>query len=43
VRIYQDLLARDQLFGYEVSERFYEIGSHTGLEELRHLLSKERP
>jgi NDP-sugar pyrophosphorylase family protein len=43
VRIYQDLLARDQLFGYEVSERFYEIGSHAGLEELRHLLSKERP
>jgi N-acetyl-alpha-D-muramate 1-phosphate uridylyltransferase len=43
VRVYQDLLARDQLFGYEVSERFYEIGSHAGLEELRHLLSKERP
>lgn len=43
VRIYQDLLAKDQLFGYEVSERFYEIGSHAGLEELRHLLSKERP
>jgi N-acetyl-alpha-D-muramate 1-phosphate uridylyltransferase len=43
VRIYQDLLAKNQLFGYEVSERFYEIGSHTGLEELRHLLSKERP
>jgi N-acetyl-alpha-D-muramate 1-phosphate uridylyltransferase len=43
VRVYQDLLAKDQLFGYEVSERFYEIGSHAGLEELRHLLSKERP
>jgi NDP-sugar pyrophosphorylase family protein len=37
-RIYQDLLASDQLFGYEVNERFYEIGSHAGLEELRHLL-----
>ncbi|MEO6772594.1 MAG: sugar phosphate nucleotidyltransferase [Kofleriaceae bacterium] len=37
-RVYQDLLANDQLFGYEVTERFYEIGSHTGLEELRHLL-----
>jgi NDP-sugar pyrophosphorylase family protein len=37
-RIYQDLLANDRLFGYEVSERFYEIGSHAGLEELRHLL-----
>lgn len=43
VRIYQDLLANDQLFGYEVSERFYEIGSHAGLEELRRLLSKEHP
>jgi NDP-sugar pyrophosphorylase family protein len=41
VRIYQDLLAKDQLFGYEVSERFYEIGSHPGLEELRRLLAKE--
>jgi len=37
-RIYQDLLASDQLFGYEVNERFYEIGSHAGLEELRLLL-----
>jgi NDP-sugar pyrophosphorylase family protein len=37
-RVYQDLLASDQLFGYEVNERFYEIGSHAGLEELRHLL-----
>ena len=43
VRIYQDLLARDQLFGYEVSERFYEIGSHAGLEDTRRLLSKEAP
>jgi NDP-sugar pyrophosphorylase family protein len=42
VRVYQDLLANDQLFGYEVSERFYEIGSHAGLEELRRLLSKEQ-
>ena len=41
VRIYQDLLAKDELFGYEVSERFYEIGSHAGLEDTRRLLSKE--
>ncbi len=41
VRIYQDLLASDRLFGYEVSERFYEIGSHAGLEDTRRLLSKE--
>jgi len=43
VRIYQDLLANGQLFGYEVSERFYEIGSHAGLEDTRRLLSKEAP
>jgi NDP-sugar pyrophosphorylase family protein len=41
-RVYQDLLAKDQLFGYEVTDRFYEIGSHSGLEELRRLL-KETP
>lgn len=43
VRVYQDLLARDQLFGCEVSERFYEIGSQAGLEDTRRLLSKEAP
>lgn len=41
--VYQDLLARGELFGYEVSERFYEIGSAAGLEETRRLLSKEHP
>ena len=41
VRVYQDLLRTDALFGYEVSERFYEIGSAAGLEETRHLLVKE--
>ena len=39
--IYQDLLARGELFGYEVFERFYEIGSAAGLEDTRRLLSKE--
>jgi NDP-sugar pyrophosphorylase family protein len=39
--IYQDLLARDQLAGYEVYERFYEIGSVAGLEDTRRLLAKE--
>lgn len=39
--VYQDLLARDQLAGYEVYERFYEIGSVAGLEDTRRLLSKE--
>lgn len=36
--VYQDLLARGQLAGYEVDNRFYEIGSPAGLEETRHFL-----
>jgi NDP-sugar pyrophosphorylase family protein len=34
------LLARGQLCGYEITKRFYEIGSHAGLEELDRLLRK---
>lgn len=34
-KVYQDLLAQDQLAGYEVSQRFYEIGSLAGLKETR--------
>jgi NDP-sugar pyrophosphorylase family protein len=41
--VYRDLLARDELYGYEVFERFYEIGSAAGLEETRRLLAKEIP
>jgi NDP-sugar pyrophosphorylase family protein len=41
VTVYQDLLARGELFGYEVFERFYEIGSPAGLEATRRLLSKD--
>lgn len=37
-RVYQDLLASDELLGYEVTERFYEIGSASGLEETRRLI-----
>ena len=33
-----DLVAREQLAGYELKERFYEIGSHAGLNELDRLL-----
>jgi NDP-sugar pyrophosphorylase family protein len=33
--VYKDLLAQDQLVGYEVSQRFYEIGSLAGLQETR--------
>ena len=37
--VMRDLVAEKQLAGYEVPERFYEIGSHAGLEELNRLLS----
>jgi NDP-sugar pyrophosphorylase family protein len=33
-----ELCARGELAGYEVPERFYEIGSHEGLKELDQLL-----
>jgi NDP-sugar pyrophosphorylase family protein len=36
--LYQQLLAAGQLAAFEVHERYYEIGSHRGLEELRALL-----
>lgn len=39
--VYQDLLARDDLAGFQVPSRFYEIGSLSGLEETRvHLAAK---
>lgn len=34
-----DLVTRGQLTGYEMKERFYEIGSHSGLDELNRLLA----
>jgi NDP-sugar pyrophosphorylase family protein len=37
--VYQDLIRRDELAGYEVTQRFYEIGSSSGLEETRKFLS----
>ncbi|HXQ82331.1 MAG TPA: nucleotidyltransferase family protein [Opitutaceae bacterium] len=40
--VQKSLLARDELVGFEVAERFYEIGSHAGLEELDRLLRKDR-
>jgi len=42
-QVYQDLLARDDLAGYEVTERFYEIGSPEGLKELSAVLSSKSP
>ena len=44
VAVYQDLLARDELMGYEVTTRFYEIGSPSGLEDTRaYLAAKGTP
>jgi NDP-sugar pyrophosphorylase family protein len=39
--VYQDLLARGDLAGFEVPTRFYEIGSHAGLEETRAYLQRK--
>ena len=41
--IMQDLLAAGQLSACEVKERFYEIGSHSGLAELNLLLASKKP
>jgi NDP-sugar pyrophosphorylase family protein len=38
--VMQRLVARKQLAGFEVKERFYEIGSHEGLAELEAALAK---
>ena len=39
--IYQNLLQNDQLAGYEVKTRFYEIGSRQGIEELSQYLGQQ--
>ncbi len=36
--VQQSLVARRELAGYEIKQRFYEIGSHAGLQELNTLL-----
>jgi NDP-sugar pyrophosphorylase family protein len=41
--VMQRLVARKQLAGYEVPERFYEIGSPAGLAELEQLLRDRQP
>lgn len=38
-----DLVARGELAGYEMRQRFYEIGSHAGLQELDQLLRQGLP
>jgi NDP-sugar pyrophosphorylase family protein len=40
--VYQDLLAAGQLAAFEVTRRFYEIGSLAGLEETRRYLGQRR-
>jgi len=35
-----ELVRRQELAGYEMKERFYEIGSHAGLKELNGLLQR---
>ena len=37
--LYQDLLARGELTGFEIHDRFYEIGSAAGLQELSDYLA----
>ena len=39
--VQRDLVAQSRMAGYEVRERFYEVGSHAGLAELNELLSKK--
>jgi NDP-sugar pyrophosphorylase family protein len=40
-QVYQEMLRRETLAGFEVRERFYEIGSVEGLEETRkHLANR---
>jgi NDP-sugar pyrophosphorylase family protein len=40
--VYTDLLRADELAAIEVHERFYEIGSPAGLEEMNRFLSQRR-
>jgi NDP-sugar pyrophosphorylase family protein len=39
--LYQNLLDQGELAAYEVSERFYEIGTFGGLEEMRHYIAEQ--
>jgi NDP-sugar pyrophosphorylase family protein len=38
--VYRDCLRRGELAGFEVAERFYEIGSAQGIQDLEELLSR---
>lgn len=41
--VYNKLLKKNELLGFEVNERFYEIGSFKGLEETGNFLSQNNP
>ncbi|MEY2491931.1 MAG: N-acetyl-alpha-D-muramate 1-phosphate uridylyltransferase [Verrucomicrobiota bacterium] len=41
--VYQDLVGKRELAGYEVDRRFYEIGSPNGLAELDSMLRSQEP
>ncbi len=38
--LYEELASKQLLAGFEVSERFYEIGSHAGLAETERYLTE---
>ena len=38
--VYRNLLKKNELSGFEVKERFYEIGSFSGLNDTENFLSK---
>jgi NDP-sugar pyrophosphorylase family protein len=40
--VFERLVERGQLLGLEVRQRFYEIGSHAGLEELSRLMAEQQ-
>jgi NDP-sugar pyrophosphorylase family protein len=42
-RLYHDLLGKKELAAYEVEQRFYEIGSFAGIQELNHYLAEQLP
>jgi hypothetical protein len=39
--VYQDLLRRGQLAGFEVKQRFYEVGSLAGLTDTAKFLAQQ--
>jgi NDP-sugar pyrophosphorylase family protein len=41
--VQKSLVARGELAGLEIPERFYEVGSHEGLQELDRLLRRTKP